>query len=201
MKDRSELVMEYMFALEKKSNGQDHYQGIVWTHSKLTERQMSMFRNIKKKHWVPKVNGSRGYRPVSFTKAKNVQSLAKYCNNKEGLGLLKSDGITDEILLDIGKWIYKKGKKKQDDILKIYRKRFKEKYEIMIEDECLHFGLLGHPREPIFDNIDTLKRMMYELAYDVWMEHDMRPPRKQHIVPMLHACLRKYDYLVLQYSV
>jgi hypothetical protein len=197
MRQRQECVLEYMFALEVKTNGQRHFQGIVWTTNKLTDRQAQQFRNVKQKSWVNKVNGSRGYRPVSFTKAKNIGSLAKYCNNKEGLGLVVSNGITEDVLKKIGQWIYNQGKQKQEDIINIYKKRFKDIYQGYIEGDV---GFLGNYNDPLYDNRDHLRRIIFELAYDVWKEHDKRPPRKQHLIPMLHSILVRDDYLLLQYS-
>lgn len=202
MEQRKEHVVEFMFALEVKSNGQRHYQGIVWTRNTLTDRQTQLFRNVKKKHWVNKVNGSRGYRPVAFTKAKNIESLAKYCNNKEGLGLIKSNGITEEILLEIGKWIHSQSKKKTEEIIDIFKKRFKDIYVSLKEDDRSLLGAYAATFDQQFhDHEDQLRRIIYELAYDVWLEHGKRPPRKQHIIPILHNVLEKEDYLLLQYRI
>jgi hypothetical protein len=192
MKLRKEKVpiLEYMFALEMKTNGQRHYQGIVWTGRALNKTEMMSFRNVRQCNWVNSVNGSKGYRPVSFTKAKNVESLAKYCNDKEGLGLYRSAGITDDMLLDIGKWCNSQSSATRKALVNECQKRFAQVYTkdyISYHDASSDaYGLM---------------KTMCSIVYDVFINTDYTPPRKQHLVPMFRKVLSKSDYMYMAYNV
>lgn len=88
----------YLFGKEKKNDGSDHYQGILFlTRKMVTNKEHMSWRNVKTRKWVYQHRNA-----VSFTKAKNVKSLAKYCNNKEGHGVITN--LTATQLTKIGEW-------------------------------------------------------------------------------------------------
>lgn len=107
----------YLFAKEQKKDGTQHYQGIVFLSKPLvTTKERMSWSNVKTRKWVYQHRNS-----VSFTKAKNPASLAKYCNNKEELGIITN--LSEEQLAKIGAWqpiekIKKSRRQKEDDELK-----------------------------------------------------------------------------------
>lgn len=71
-------VSSYLFGKEFKSSGIPHYQGIVWFEQKLSQTKMCNVRNwFRNKVLKSAGNGH------SFTSARKITSLARYCK-KDG---------------------------------------------------------------------------------------------------------------------
>ena len=71
-------ISSYLFGREYKNNSIPHYQGIVWFESKLSSTQMCSIRNwFRNKTLKSAGNGH------SFTSARKVTNLARYCK-KDG---------------------------------------------------------------------------------------------------------------------
>lgn len=88
----------YLFGKEKKKDGTEHYQGIIFLTRKMVSNQERMsWRNVKTRKWVYQHRNA-----VSFTTARNPESLAKYCNDKEGHGMITN--MTATQLTRIGEW-------------------------------------------------------------------------------------------------
>ncbi len=94
-----ELIDYYLFAREIKKDGTPHYQGAIWTNQKLDKKQTGSLRARICRKLVYKFHPTGNY---GFAIAKDRNSLAKYCNDKEGLGIL-TNLSTENKELD-GKW-------------------------------------------------------------------------------------------------
>jgi len=97
-------VSHYLFGREYKDNQIPHYQGIVWFEQKLSQKQMCTARNwFRGKTLKSRGNGH------SFTTARKITSLAKYC---------KKDGnyytsLSSQQVESIGNWDSKSALKLQ----------------------------------------------------------------------------------------
>ncbi len=116
-------ILKYMFAKEKKEDGTEHLQGIIlpigmdpevtnteaWDNCAYEDSELNLMRSqIRLKLVGPNRVGQKG--SYSFVKSKKPASLFKYCNDKEGLGVLTN--FTDEERTRYGKWDDKEVKKK-----------------------------------------------------------------------------------------
>ncbi len=91
----------YVFAREFKQDKTPHFQGLVFLEKKIQTAQERMsYTNVKTKTWVLTHRNS-----VSFVRAKNVASMKKYVNDKEGHGLVTN--IPQSELDKFGKWLTK----------------------------------------------------------------------------------------------
>lgn len=194
-------VKGYMFAREFKPKGHiPHYQGIIWFNSKRTSTEETYYRNFKKKKFVRKSTG-KGDGTVSFKTAKKIGSLAKYCNDKEGFGLIKTENITHRMLEKLGKWSNEKQvKKTRQEIIKRFQDEFKLRYEsedstpwmCAPHSRCLHNNYQG---------AKSLKELMCVCAYDIFINTDFNPPLFRHIPNMLKHILHKADYIWIVYHI
>lgn len=101
--------VKYMFAMERKSDGTEHFQGICWATNEIKDGLLNLCRSQVKRKLVSKFHqGSRG--SYSLKLARNPRSLAKYCNDKEGLGMITNVTLRERD--EMGKWEIKKLKKK-----------------------------------------------------------------------------------------
>lgn len=116
-------ILKYMFAKEKKKDGTEHLQGIIlpigmdpgatsteaWDNCAYEDSEVNLMRSqIRLKLVGPASRGLKG--SYSFVKSSKPMSLFKYCNDKEGLGVLTN--FTDEERERYGKWEDKEDKKK-----------------------------------------------------------------------------------------
>ena len=148
-----------MFAREfKPKDNIPHYQGIIWFNEELTKLEQAHFRNFNKKKFVRQSKG-KGDGSVSFTKAKKIGSLAKYCNDKEGFGLIKTDNITPRMLDKLGKW---SDKKKQDE----EKFQLKQKFKEMFRQKYTPDYITGNSSQ---EDRYELWCMMAECAYDCYI--------------------------------
>lgn len=82
----------YIFGLEKsEATKKEHIQGIVWFHK---EQDKNKHRNW----WTRKAD--KTHQPVSFTSAKKITNLSKYCM-KQGKFFTN---LKNSEIKDIGKW-------------------------------------------------------------------------------------------------
>jgi hypothetical protein len=193
-----------MFAREKKPESMiPHYQGIIWMERKLNNKEMVHYRNFNKKPFVRK-STKRGDGPVSFTHAKNIGSLAKYCNDKEGFGLIKTRNISENMLKKLGKW---NGKKKRDKLRKELVEEFKKNFTTWYKANAMSYGYIPDMKGNYEDcYADTkartrLKTMICEIAYDTFINTEFNPPMWRHMPNMLKKILLKRDYLMLVYNI
>lgn len=113
-------VKKYLCAKELKKDKTPHYQCAIWfdTHPKTNNA-----RNFWRNKTISEKNGH------SFKIAKNPESLAKYCNNKEKYGLFTN--LTKSQQLQVGTWKSKKNdNKKFNEKLDIFLKKLSEKDKI-----------------------------------------------------------------------
>lgn len=189
-------VIAFIFAREIKPKDKiPHYQGIIWFNKK---QDRTYWSNFSKKPFVRKSKG-KGDGPLSFVMARNIGTLAKYCNDKEGHGIIKSDNIDRDLLDKIGKW-------KTKDVNKKTRKLLVEEFKNNFK---LRYGGNEKPFicRDIYDCYGekkaqyNLKVMMCETAYDTFIHTDFNPPIWRHIPNMLKHILHKKDYCLLVYNI
>lgn len=128
-------ILKYMFAKERKEDGTEHLQGIIfpigmdpevtnteaWDNCSFDDSELNLMRSqIRLKLVGPNRIGQKG--SYSFVKSKKPISLFKYCNDKEGLGVITN--FTEEERAKYGKWEDKEVKKKS----------LKEELESYIQD-------------------------------------------------------------------
>jgi hypothetical protein len=159
----------YLFAKEKKSCGMNHFQGIVFLTKPLaTSNERMKWSNVKTRKWVYTHKNS-----VSFTIAKNPRNLAKYCNDKEHLGIITN--LSSDQLERIGKWQsiqqIKMTKRQKDD------QALKEKMSTMIDK---------------FDNPNYIcYQQIYELLADAAYDVYVRPPPMRSLVLICKSVIPK----------
>lgn len=83
-------------AREHKKDGTPHFQAVAWRTQKLTSAQNTTMRTYFKQKFNYTYNNA-----VSIISARKIESLAKYCNDKEKKGTM-SFGISDLTIL--GQW-------------------------------------------------------------------------------------------------
>ena len=115
----TEKMMEYFtracIALEHKKDGTPHYQAVAWRSHKLSSTDNTTMRTYFKQKMKYNYNNA-----VSITSARKVESLAKYCNDKEDKGVL-AFGISD--LSVLGKWDNQESQKQRlkDQLIQLYK--------------------------------------------------------------------------------
>lgn len=169
----------YLFAKEKKSDGTPHFQGIVFLRKPLNiTKERQSWANVRTKKWVLQHKQS-----VSFTAAKNPKSLAKYCNNKEELGIITN--LTTEQLEKVGKWKsvsqLKLSKRKTED--HVFCQKLKDKLS-----KC------DKVKNNYYSYIDAFMDMA-DIAYDVYE----RPPPMRSLILNAKIILPKQVFLCCLY--
>lgn len=117
-------------ARENKKDGTPHYQCCMWRNTKLPQKESSTIRTYFKQKFNYDYSNA-----VSIVSARKVESLAKYCNNKEKKGVI-SWGISDLSIL--GQWENKQAnQEKLKDLLieKLSSMRLSE--EISMKQVCI----------------------------------------------------------------
>lgn len=89
----------YLFAREHKEDGTPHYQGCLWIEEEITKKKTLALRQQILRKLVYKFTPKGNY---SFKIARNPKNLAKYCNDKEGNGVITNLDTEKRELL--GKW-------------------------------------------------------------------------------------------------
>lgn len=167
---RKVLPQEYLFAKETKTDGTQHFQGIIFfTHN--IDINTQEFRNVNKKSWITKTN-----QPVSFKKARNISSLMKYCNDKEGNGIFTT--LHQEEIDKIGQWKDKEKTKK--DLKKELVQLMRAVKEGVDTDNCPYELKIGFNPDP--DQImnwkiqENVQLYLASLAIEVYLKAGIRPP-------------------------
>ena len=111
--DQNDFIF-YIFAREHKADGTPHYQGCVWVDEKITEKKTLALRQRILRKLVYKFHPRNNY---SFKIARKPDSLKKYCNDKEGNGVITNLPTEKRELL--GKWEIQETKKEKVAILKL----------------------------------------------------------------------------------
>lgn len=123
--------VKWMFAMERKKDGTEHFQGIVWAPHEIKDNALNLCRSQIKRKLVAKIHqDKKGC--YSFVKARNPTGLAKYCNDKEGLGMVTNLTLREREM--IGKWEDTEDRKKGK----------KQKWEKALEEMTDSATLAGH---------------------------------------------------------
>jgi hypothetical protein len=151
-------------ARENKKDGTPHFQAVCWKQQKLTSTQNSTLRTYFKQQLKYTYNNA-----VSIVGARKVQSLAKYCNDKEHKGVI-SFGISDLSIL--GKW----ENKESEDIKR--REELEKRLKLHINDEIVSISLLCrlacqayvNVRPPPFKSLLQIGRSVGYLTEDIFIQ-------------------------------
>lgn len=166
---RTVEVQEYLFAKEKKKDGTQHFQGILFFKENVQINGME-FRNVQKRTWITKTN-----QPVSFKKARKISSLMKYCNDKEGNGIHTT--LHKQEIEAIGQWKDKETTKK--DLKKELVQLIRAVKHGIDEDNCPYQLLLTHDPEgekPNWKKAEDVQMYLASLAIEVYLKAGVRPP-------------------------
>ncbi len=176
--------VKYMFAMECKEDGTEHFQGICWASNEIKDGLLNLCRSqIKRKLVSPFHQGNRG--SYSFKIARNARSLAKYCNDKEGLGMITNVTLRERD--EMGKWEIKKVEEKDNkkNLMLSWLNEMKNLYD---EDENYTRGRFFHDAiERYFAIYDTLPRhtqvekWMYKYVSDEVQKKNMISEKYKNI--------------------
>jgi len=155
-------------AREHKKCGMAHYQSILWRDQPLGKNASQTIRTfIKQKFDIKHKNF------MSLTSARNVRSLAKYCNDKEEKGII-SFGISD--LSVLGKWCNPEKKKdvyRDELILKL--QSMKTSAVISMRDLCkAAIDIYKDIRPPPFKSLLCIGRSAGYIPDDVFISEYYR---------------------------
>jgi hypothetical protein len=158
-------------AREHKKCGMPHYQSILWREQPLGKNASQTIRTFMKQKF-----GIKHKNFMSLTSARNVRSLAKYCNDKEEKGVI-SFGISD--LSVLGKW--ENPEKKKDvyrDKLILKLKSMKQSSLISMRDLCkAAIDIYVDIRPPPFKSLLVIGRSAGYIPDDVFISeyyHDLQ---------------------------
>jgi hypothetical protein len=99
-----------MFAMERKKDGTEHFQGICWSETEIKDGLLNLCRSQVRTKLVHQYHqGKKG--TYSLVLARNPTTLAKYCNDKEGLGMVTNVTLRERD--EIGKWEISRKKTKE----------------------------------------------------------------------------------------
>ena len=143
-KKLQEYFSRYTLAKENKKDNTKHLQGILWRQSKLGKNDPATIRTFFKQKF------NLGKNALSLVSARKVKSLASYCNDKEGKGIIIYNVNTDLL----GKWnnpdaikvVAEQEFKKQ---LQKYKLQKEQKYPYGAEvrlDECVMIGVVVYKK-------------------------------------------------------
>jgi len=151
-------------ARENKKDGTPHFQAVCWKDIKITSQQNSTLRTYFKQQLKYTYNNA-----VSIVAARKVQSLAKYCNDKEHKGVI-SFGISDLSLL--GKW----ENKELSEVKR--REELENRLKSHIQDEYVSISLMcrlacqvyKNVRPPPFKSLLQIGRSAGYLTEDIFIQ-------------------------------
>lgn len=172
----------YLYGMEISSTGKPHVQGIVWFAE---QQQMAKLRNW----WKGKTLNTK--QPVSFTKAKKVKSLIKYCSKD---GNVKTN-LSKKDLETLGTWKDKKNIKKEfKDKLYAYAESISFKPYTITEDHTDYSTIKSYYEDDLKEyEIDEPDHHDHEdfctKIFDFYRAHDRFPVRR-----VVQALLFKHNY-------
>ncbi len=173
----------YLYGQEISPAGKPHIQAIVWFASQV---QMAKLRNW----WKGKTLNTK--QPVSFTKAKRVQSLIKYCS-KDGK---VNTNLSENDLKLIGSWQDKKDIKKQfRDKLYAYAESIAFKPYTVTEEQPEYKTINDYYENDLKEyeidlpNYDERREFVVKI-FDFYRLHDRFPVRR-----VVDSLLFKHNYM------
>ncbi len=172
----------YLYGIEVSSKGKPHVQAIVWFAE---QQQMAKLRNW----WKGKTLKTK--QPVSFTKAKKVKSLIKYCSKD---GNVKTN-LSKKDLETLGTWQDKDNIKKEfKDKLYAYAESISFKKYTITEDHTDYATINSYYENDLKEyEIDEPSgeehRVFCTKIFDFYRKHDRFPVRR-----VVHALLFKYNH-------
>ena len=148
----------YLFAREHKEDGTPHYQGCLWIEKEITKKKTLALRQQILRKLVYKFTPKGNY---SFKIARNPKNLAKYCNDKEGNGVITNLDTEKRELL--GKWKIQETKTEK---LAKKKELLKQKLEALTEEattrtEFFHKSIEAYA--DIYDNLPRASQVEYWL--------------------------------------
>ena len=172
----------YLYGRELSATGKPHVQGIVWFKKK---QQMAKLRN-----WF-KGKTLQTKQPVSFTKAKKVESLIKYCSKD---GDVKTN-LSKKDLERLGTWKDKQNIKKEfKDKLYAYAESISFKPYTVTEDHTDYATINSYYENDLKEyEVDSPSgeehREFCTKIFDFYRAHDRFPVRR-----VVQALLFKHNY-------
>ena len=161
-------MMEFFSRLvggkENKTDGTMHYQCVVWSDNLLASNTKKYLRT-----WYKQKFNIKHKNFMSLVKARKVSSLAKYCNDKEGKGLI-SFGITDLSIL--GKWVNPEDKKQnlKETLIEEIRKINNSAMIDMRDIVALAIKVYKDCRPPPFKSLLVYARSVGYISDKIFME-------------------------------
>lgn len=190
-----------MFAMERKKDGTEHFQGICWSQTEIKDGLLNLCRSQIRTKLVHQYHqGKKG--TYSLVLARNPTTLAKYCNDKEGLGMVTNVTLRERD--EIGKWEISKKQTKET------KKKLMENRLNQLKEEALHVDLPeGYGRrgwyfhqsiEAYWDIYGSLPRQtqvekwIYEVS-DASQRKSFRYDKYSKLVYNLgHSCIPQQEY-------
>ncbi len=184
----------YLFVREHKEDGTPHYQGCLWIEKEITKKKTLALRQQILRKLVYKFTPKGNY---SFKIARNPKNLAKYCNDKEGNGVITNLDTEKRELL--GKWKIQENKTE-----KIAKKKalLLEKLEdlkksTITREAFFHSSIKAY--QEIYDNLPRASQVeywIYKYASSEEQRSDMRIQKYRFIHNALtydnHKCSEEY---------
>ena len=162
-------------AREHKKDGTPHFQAVAWRTQKLTQTNNSTIRSYFKNKFKYTYNNA-----VSIISARKVESLAKYCNDKEKKGTI-SFGISDLTIL--GQWENKDSKMEncKEKYIKLLEAQPKTEYieiNLLLRLAC---QVYQDVRPPPFKSLLQYGRSSGYLTQDAFQREYYPPPTTDSI--------------------
>lgn len=168
---------KYMYAMERKQDGTEHFQGIVWSPDILSSNDVNLIRSkIRTKLVAETHRGKKG--TYSFVRARKPRVLAQYCNDKEGLGMVTNVTLRERD--EIGKWDIKLDQSKTDK-KKEFDKRLAELKEV-------------------YGKLDIKVSDFFHTAIDMYWDVYGQLPRQTQVEKWLYSIMNDEQRKAFRYS-
>lgn len=160
-----EYFTRAVVARENKKDGTCHFQACAWRNQKLPSKDNSTIRTYFKQLFNYDYSNA-----VSLVSARKVESLAKYCNNKEKKGVI-SWGISDLSIL--GQWQNATSQQEKYKDLLIKKLESENKFEeICIRKLCVYAcEIYKDCRPPPFKSLLQLGRSSGYIPQKLFIEY------------------------------
>lgn len=188
-------------ARENKKDGTPHYQACAWRNQKLPSKDNSTIRTYFKQIYNYDYNNA-----VSLTSARKVESLAKYCNDKEKKGVIHW-GISDLSIL--GQW--QNGTAQQEkykDLLIDKLKSLNQEEEICMRQLCVYAcEIYKDCRPPPFKSLLQIgrssgyipQRLFIEYYYKDLQFYNVEFHLRSDYTPQDNSCDEKEENTIVSY--
>lgn len=174
----------YLLARENKDDGTPHYQGCLWTNLEITKKKELALRQQILRKLVFKFHPRGNY---SFKIARSPKGLAKYCNDKEGNGVITNLSTEKRELL--GKWKIQETKTEKKTKKRALLNAALEDLQkhAYTREGFFHKSIEAYTE--IYDNLPRAGQVeywVYKYASDAKQRLDMRIRKYQVIRAILH---------------